>query len=103
MTKLPHGEFAVEFARNRTKRVLHSYGAIQCLDRLLELVPEGGFILANDFGQTQLTDAHESEHQRFPLAPFVGVNFPLLRAFFAEEKRCRWVAPSEQGGGLHAR
>src|SRR5207244_699310 len=53
--KLPHGDFAVAFARNRTRRVLHSYGAIQCLEQLLDLVHEGGFILANEYGETRLT------------------------------------------------
>jgi len=42
---LPHSDFAAAFARNRTRRVLHSYGAIQSLESLLELVQ--GFILAN--------------------------------------------------------
>jgi tetratricopeptide (TPR) repeat protein len=83
--------------------VLHSYGAIQCLERLLALVQDGGFILANDYGQTQSTDADEFEHQRFSLATFVGVNFPLLRAFFGDDKRCRWVEPYEEAGGIHAR
>jgi tetratricopeptide (TPR) repeat protein len=103
VTRLPHGDFAVAFARNRTRRVLHSYGAIQCLERLLPLVHERGFILANDYGQTQLTAADEFEHQRFSLATFVGVNFPLLRAFFGEGKRCRWIEPYEEAGGIHAR
>ena len=75
-----------QFARNVGKHVLHSYGAIQCLEQLLGLVHEQGFILVNDYGQTQLTPADEFEHQRFSLATFVGVNFPLLRAYFGEGK-----------------
>src|SRR6266446_9549210 len=58
---------------------------------------------SNDYGQTQLTAADEFEHQRFSLATFVGVNFPLLRAFFGEGKRCRWIEPYDEAGGIHAR
>ncbi len=65
-----------------TKRLLHSYGAIQCLEKLLGMLAEGGFILVNDYGQTQITRDDEFEHQRFSLATFVGVNFSLLRTFF---------------------
>jgi hypothetical protein len=46
---LPHGEFAVEFARRRTRR-------------LLELVDERGFILVNDYGQTQTSRDDDFEH-----------------------------------------
>ncbi len=43
-------------------------------------------------------------HQRFSLATFVGVNFPLLREYFGEGKRCRYVEPAgEEGRGIHAR
>jgi tetratricopeptide (TPR) repeat protein len=83
---LPLGEFALAFGRTRTKKLLHSYGAIQCLQRLLELVHEDGFILANDYGQTQVTAKDEFEHQRFSLATFVGVNFSELRAYFGETR-----------------
>src|SRR5262249_33540398 len=90
---LPHGAFALEFGRTRTKKLLPSYGAIQSLERLLELVREDGFILANDYGQTQLTGQDEFEHQRFSLATFVGVNFRLLRAYFGEGNRCQYLEP----------
>jgi tetratricopeptide (TPR) repeat protein len=64
----------------------------------------GGFILANDYGQTQIGRDDEFEHQRFSLATFVGVNFALLNAYFAEGKRCRYVEPAgEEGRGIHAR
>src|SRR5262249_21952747 len=58
---LPLGEFAWQFGRTKTRRLLPSYGAIQSLERLLELVGEDGFILANDYGQTQLNPACSAE------------------------------------------
>jgi tetratricopeptide (TPR) repeat protein len=100
---LPHGEFALQFGRTKTKKLLHSYGAIQSLERLLELVRDDGFILANDYGQTQVTTRDEFEHQRFSLATFVGVNFSLLRAFFGDAGRCQYVEPNDDSGSIHSR
>jgi tetratricopeptide (TPR) repeat protein len=97
---LPYGEFALEFGRTKTTKLLHSYGAIQALERLLELVHHDGFILANDYGQTQVTARDEFEHQRFSLATFVGVNFSLLKAYFEDGGRCQYVKPFSEGEGV---
>jgi tetratricopeptide (TPR) repeat protein len=102
--RLPYGEFAVDYGRRSTRRLLHSYGAIECLERLLRMLAPGGFILVNDYGQTQMTRDDEFEHQRFSLATFVGVNFSLLRAYFGDGKRCEYLEPAgEEGRGIHAR
>src|SRR5207249_4774072 len=62
------------------------------------------FILINDYGQTQVTRDDEFEHQRFSLATFVGVNFPLLNAYFGEGRRGTWVEPSTgEEKGIHTR
>jgi tetratricopeptide (TPR) repeat protein len=102
---LPYGDFAHDYGRRLTKRLLHSWGAIQCLERLLELVDERGSILVNDYGQTQLSREDEFEHQRFSLATFVGVNFPLLKAYFVEGGRCQWQEPhgGDSERGIHSR
>jgi tetratricopeptide (TPR) repeat protein len=102
LASVPHGDFAVEFARPQTKRILNNYGAIQSVEQLLGLIDERGFILVNDYGQTEITPLEEFEHQRFSLATFVGVNFPLLKAFFAD-KHCQWVEPKESTGSIHSR
>jgi len=99
---LPYGDFALEFARGRTKRLLHSYGAIQALERLLELVDDDGFILVSDYGPTQISAGDEFEHQRFSLATFVGVNFPLLRAYFGDG-RCQYEEAYSGSAGVHSR
>src|SRR5262249_13839919 len=64
---------------------------------------DDGFILATDYGQTQVTRADEFEHQRFSLATFVGVNFPVLKEYFEEGRRCRWVEPNTQEESIHTR
>ena len=74
---IPYADFAMEQARRTGGLpVLHSHGALTCLEGLLGLLAEGGFILVNDYGQTKQVTAEEFEHQRFSLATFVGVNFP---------------------------
>ncbi len=100
---LPLGEFALEFGRTKTNKLLHSFGAIECLERLLELVHDNGFILANDYGQTQVSPKDEFEHQRFSLATFVGVNFRLLKAYFGESNRCQYLDPHNESGSIHTR
>jgi tetratricopeptide (TPR) repeat protein len=103
VNSLPLGPFALDYGRRLTKRVLHSYGAIQSLEKLLEMVNDQGIILVNDYGQTQTTRDDEIEHQRFSLATFVGVNFPMLRAYFDDGKRCQFVEPSGEERGIHSR
>jgi tetratricopeptide (TPR) repeat protein len=101
--QLPFGDFALEVARKYGKRVLHNYGAIQCLERLLELTHDRGFILINDYGQTMMTREDEFEHQRFSLATFVGVNFQLLETYFGESKKACWERPMGEAQGIHSR
>jgi Tfp pilus assembly protein PilF len=82
LNTVPFGNFGYEYAHRWSKRLLLSYGAIGCLEKLLGMVRDDGFILINDYGQTQVTDEDEFEHQRFSMATFVGLNFPLLKAYF---------------------
>ncbi len=101
--QVPYGNVALAFARSQARGLLHSYGAIQCLERLLALIPEQGFILVNDYGPTEVTAAEDYEHQRFSHSTAIGVNFPLLKAYFGEAQRCRWVEPLEENESLHPR
>jgi tetratricopeptide (TPR) repeat protein len=103
LQSLPYGDFALSFGRQISKRLLHSYGAIQCLEKLLGMLADGGFILVNDYGQTLTPREDEFEHQRFSLATFVGLNFPELRAYFGDAKRCQYFEPAEEGRGIHSR
>jgi tetratricopeptide (TPR) repeat protein len=104
LATIRHGDFALRFARAAgSGQVLHSYGAIQSLDKLLGLLHEQGFILINDYGQTQVSEEDAFEHQRFSGSTFVGVNFSLLRAFFGESGTYRWVEPAEEEASIHSR
>jgi hypothetical protein len=56
-----------------------------------------------DYGQTQVTRDDEFEHQRFSLATFVGVNFPLLKSYFDRSDKYRWCEPGGDESGIHSR
>jgi tetratricopeptide (TPR) repeat protein len=102
--KVPHAELVLEFARRFSKHVLHSYGAIQCLTHLLDMVHDQGFILMNEYGHARTSRDDDFEHQRFSYATAVGLNFPLLKEFFGEAGKCKWLEPSgDDERGIHTR
>jgi tetratricopeptide (TPR) repeat protein len=101
---VPLSDFTVRYARSAgARQVVHSYGALRCLECLLGLLHPQGFILLNDYGQTQAGEADGFEHQRFSGSTFVGLNFPLLRAYFTEAGKHQWAEPPEEEGSIHAR
>jgi tetratricopeptide (TPR) repeat protein len=83
--------------------MLHNYGAIQALERLLDLVREEGFILINDYGEARADVSAGFEHQHFSHSTAVGVNFPLLQAFFVRQSRWDWTEPAEDREGIYSR
>lgn len=101
--RVPYGRFAVDFGRARTKNLLVNYGAMQCLEKLLTLTGEHGFILMNEYGFTQSSHDSNFEHQRFSQTTAVGLNFPLLKAYFGDAGRCQWTEPSSDSRGIHSR
>jgi len=100
---LPYGTFAVEYARGVAKQVLLNYGALQSLEKLLSVLHDHGVILMNEYGQTQVSRDDDFQHQRFSLTTAVGLNFPLLKAFFTRTKEFKWVEPSGDSRGIHSR
>ena len=102
---IPLSTFAVERARADGQRtILHSYGAIQCLEGLRSLLADPGFVLIHDYGHTRPDQFKDFQHQRYSQSTFVGVNFHLLKAYFSQNDSCRWVEPTEDDDtALHAR
>src|SRR5262249_35157580 len=101
--QVPYCDFALAFARRHAPRFLHSHGALRSLDGLLGLLADGGIILINDYGPTQAGLADEFEHQRFSQSTSMGLNCALLRAYFGDGSRGRWVEPLEDGPGIYSR
>jgi tetratricopeptide (TPR) repeat protein len=100
---LPYLDFTRRFAREHGGYLLHSYGAIQSLERLLQLLHPTGFILVNDYGLGKIEKGAEFEHQRFSQATGVGLNFPLLQSYFRDEARAQWLEPAEQNEHIYSR
>jgi Tfp pilus assembly protein PilF len=102
---IPYANLVNKLAGSAKQRsILHSYGAIQCLDRLLPMLRDGGFILINDYGSTKLENADDFQHQRFSQSTFIGINFPLLRHCFTGVPIGTWHEPDEgDDASIHAR
>jgi tetratricopeptide (TPR) repeat protein len=103
VARLAYGAAAVHFARSHAGSGLHSYGAIQSLERLLGLFHERGFILINDYGSPGATNVEEFEPQRYTGSTFVAVNFALLKSYFADTGPYHWVEPAEDNGHIYSR
>ena len=102
---VPYGTRALQFARwINQDSVVHSYGAIQALERLLELLRDTGFILMNDYGHARAEGAADFQHQRFSQSTFVGINFPLLKSHFTNPVPNQWIEPVEdENASIHPR
>jgi tetratricopeptide (TPR) repeat protein len=84
--------------------VIHSYGAIECLEACLGLLNQDGFILINDYGSTALHESAEGTiHQKFSGSTSIGLNFALLGEYFGKRGHCRWVEPATDREGIHSR
>ncbi len=62
--------------------MLHSYGAIQCLEKLLGLVDDDGFILVNDYGQAEIKSDDDYERQQLFTRDVHGREFPVAGGVF---------------------
>ena len=94
---VPLGTFAQEYGKSGPGQFLHNHGALACLDGLLALVRDGGFILVNDYGTVETKTQEDFEHQRFADTTAVGLNFPLLKAYFAGKAASSPPSPLPQG------
>jgi len=66
------------------------------------LVTDEGFILINDYGSMQSAGSEDFQHQRYSGATFVGINFPLLKAYCGN-RDSSWIEPAEEDASIHAR
>lgn len=101
---LPYGDFIAEFGAKHAGYVVHNHGATQSLERLLPLLDESGFILINDYGSPDPQQSEDVfEHQRYSGSTFVGVNFALLKEYFAGNDVYDWVEPTEESPSICSR
>jgi tetratricopeptide (TPR) repeat protein len=101
---LPYAELAVSSLHVENGYLIHNYGVLQCLEGLLGYLRDGGMILINDYGLAKETQTSvDYQHQRFAGSAAIGVNFPLLKAYFAGSERLDWVEPKEDNGHIYTR
>lgn len=103
LRSLPYGDCVMQFAGSEDQYVLHSYGAIRCIEQALELICDGGFILVNDYGLRPDGTPSPYHHQHFGASTAISVNFPLLRFYCEQSGKCRWVEPLEENEDIFAR
>lgn len=101
---VPYARFVRDVVQDAAGRpVLVNHGAMQSLEALLALVKEDGFILVNDYGQTNGIVCEDFEHQRYSYSTSIGLNFPLLREFCVREAHAVWTEPAVDDESLHSR
>jgi tetratricopeptide (TPR) repeat protein len=82
----------------------YNYGALGCLDALLELLEPDGFVLVNDYGPVRREEvAERSAAQRFGPSTAMGLNFPLLEEQLGRRGVEVLKAEGDDGRLLHAR
>jgi tetratricopeptide (TPR) repeat protein len=104
---LPYIDAARKLASAENACVVHCYGAITALDRLLPALAPGGFILINDYTQAAaFPDSRPFQtpapYQRYGGATAAGLNLDLLKHCFRREG-CSWTEPDEDNDHLHSR
>lgn len=100
---IPYLEQALEFAGD-LDRVLHNYGAINCLQRCGQTLADNGIVMINDYGPTQREDiARHTSVQRFGSSSAQGINFPFIE-FMSRELGFFVEAPQEDDArSIHTR
>jgi Tfp pilus assembly protein PilF len=103
---LPFASVAIDFARAHGVQVTHNFGAVLCIEQLLKLMCDHGFLLINDYGSvTSNVEDKQSdcEHERFAGSTAIGINFPLLKACVTGLGDFDWIEPIEETGSLYSR
>lgn len=104
---MPYLAHAIEFSQHYSppyRYVLHNYGAIECLDKLLSRLHVNGFILMSDYGITSSAEVNESyTYQHFGASTAVGLNFELVSTFFKNRQDCSWIEPEGDNPRIYTR
>ena len=89
----PYMDEALTFGHD-WPRVMLNYGAVDYLERAQAGLDPNGFILVNDYGMTQASDAVSlGSVQRFGPTAAMGINFPLLAHHFSS-RGARAIRPA---------
>jgi tetratricopeptide (TPR) repeat protein len=111
LDELPYGAVAARFAaatasltETDARHLLHNHGALRCLDRLLGVLHDEGFVLINDYDESLARSPDDAlRHQRFGGSTAVSLNVPLLKFCFQTCGGLDWVEPAEDDGQICTR
>ena len=68
------------------------------------MIHDNGYIHISEYGHSLTSGDDDFEHQRFSYATAVGLNFPLLKAYFEGAGKYEWLEPSaDDERGIHTR
>src|SRR5207249_4792781 len=98
----PYLDEALEFGKD-LERVILNYGAIECLEKSVQMLAPEGFLLVNDYGPVERNQVPgHAAAQRFGSSIALGINFPLLQFHFSKRG---WsvLRPRDDGRQIHAR
>ncbi|VTR91661.1 tetratricopeptide repeat protein : Uncharacterized protein OS=Delftia acidovorans CCUG 274B GN=HMPREF9701_05386 PE=4 SV=1: TPR_16 [Gemmata massiliana] len=110
---LPYSALIADAVPNREGLMVHCYGAIASLEKILALLHARGIILVNDYpGLEGFESGAQFEHQRYGNGVFVGINFDLLKRYFTDWSCAAgseflgsvdWVEPEQSGSQICSR
>ena len=97
---IPYAGFALRCINPGQQHVLHNYGAIRCLESLLDAIDGEGFVLISDYALDLEKNPGDRlvesfQHQRFGGSTAIGVNDSLLESWVEKAQGCRWAKPPE--------
>lgn len=101
---LPYGDVAQEYDRGQSPYLLHSHGALHCIDRVHGMLDDAGFIIINDYGQIKPDQSREEViHQHYGGSIACEINFLLIRDFCRLKRGMTWVEPNGDIDLIHSR
>lgn len=104
LDSLPYGDFAAEYDRGQSPYLLHSHGALHCIDRLHGMLGDAGFIIINDYGQIKPDQSRaEVIHQHYGGSIACEINFLLIGDFCRSKRGMTWVQPEGEIDLIHSR
>jgi tetratricopeptide (TPR) repeat protein len=100
--QMPYLAEILQFGKNQERNLLN-FGALQCLQRCLNALAAGGFVLMNDYGPTERDYASgHATTQRFGSSLALGLNFSFFEHHLVKSGYL-WFAPDDNERGIHAR
>jgi tetratricopeptide (TPR) repeat protein len=100
---LPYIDWALRSAVDG-QHVTLNFGALDCLDRCLERITPGGFVLLSDYGPVKDdAPADLKIAQRFGTTTAIGLNFPVIERYLASRGVHARKAPGDDARALHSR